>query len=877
MRLLRLQLQNFRSFADADLDFNADGLIGVRGLNGAGKSSLFEAIEFALYGKKPGQASTPVRRDGAPDDRDCWVRIEFSFNGHHIEVHRSEHDASLVMDGHEVARDLTATSDEAARLIGLTRDQFTATFYARQREVQAFTRSERRRRIEELLGLTRLREAARYARDDARHQEVVVRTLEEHAADVEQAKALLAEREAQAKALAPAAAAARQARDELRVTRERAWQSLTEAQERAKQAYAAESEAVVAAEQAQAATKRSTETSSALDAARHAAVELAAIAPAAASVAELSARSNELNLRQQAHEQTLRLRAARADAQRRAARLADGLANTPEPEPTPDALREVLATTEDELGSTTARLLEISDELARALEAQRQAHALHAVVARARTLDEQLAPLEQLRKREAALGEQLHELEAERLQAERALTEERQHRDEVAREGRDARCLRCRRPYGDQYESILAAFDHDIEQWNQRRGNALSALQASRDEHERLVARLDALRRLEGERASLQVPDGPLPDTEAITAQVEQLRSEQERLQARRAKLTEQLSQLKSTLSSAVARQDERRKLLDQIANAHGEDELLTTQLSQLPANDYDPSALEQIRAQLRSAQEAEARCARLRPQAEQVELVERRLATEQEEAAKAARRAGELRELANSRRGDQDALKKAEAKVAAIDNQLRDAEAAVIEAEKRALRESKDVEAAGEALKRARGEQRQLRAERRELRYRSVTAELLKAYANDAQRRAFPTLEKETAELLSHLSSGRYADVRLDENAGLHLFADGDHRPLKRFSGGEQDLANLCLRLALSRTLARQRGTDAGLIILDEVFGSQDLDRRRVLLEQLRELDREFRQVFIVSHFDDVVAVCDVQVDVERLAGVSRAEVHAR
>jgi hypothetical protein len=44
------------------------------------------------------------------------------------------------------------------------------------------------------------------------------------------------------------------------------------------------------------------------------------------------------------------------------------------------------------------------------------------------------------------------------------------------------------------------------------------------------------------------------------------------------------------------------------------------------------------------------------------------------------------------------------------------------------------------------------------------------------------------------------------------------------RYSGGEQDLAGLCLRLALSRTIA----------------------------------EAEFRQVFVVSHIDDVMEHCD-------------------
>jgi exonuclease SbcC len=129
----------------------------------------------------------------------------------------------------------------------------------------------------------------------------------------------------------------------------------------------------------------------------------------------------------------------------------------------------------------------------------------------------------------------------------------------------------------------------------------------------------------------------------------------------------------------------------------------------------------------------------------------------------------------------------------------------------------------------------------------------------------------------LATLTQGRYSDARLDDSGALELFDDGAFQPLKRFSGGEQDLGNLCLRIALSRSLSRQRGTEAGFIILDEVFGSQDLDRRRGLVEHMKALRQDFRQVFVVSHFDDVVDECDVQIDVVRDGGVSRANIQTQ
>ena len=99
---------------------------------------------------------------------------------------------------------------------------------------------------------------------------------------------------------------------------------------------------------------------------------------------------------------------------------------------------------------------------------------------------------------------------------------------------------------------------------------------------------------------------------------------------------------------------------------------------------------------------------------------------------------------------------------------------------------------------------------------------------------------------------------------------------PLKRFSGGEQDLAALCLRLALSLTLARQRGAEQGFVILDEVFGSQDAERRRLVLQQLSELaeNSDFQQIFVISHTTtDVREHCRLHVKVKREDGISVAE----
>jgi DNA repair protein SbcC/Rad50 len=70
-------------------------------------------------------------------------------------------------------------------------------------------------------------------------------------------------------------------------------------------------------------------------------------------------------------------------------------------------------------------------------------------------------------------------------------------------------------------------------------------------------------------------------------------------------------------------------------------------------------------------------------------------------------------------------------------------------------------------------------------------------------------------------------------------------------------------LRLAIAEWVARERGADIGLLVLDEVFGSQDEERRRLLMEQLRNLSARFRQVLIITHVPEIAELCDARIEV--------------
>ena len=117
---------------------------------------------------------------------------------------------------------------------------------------------------------------------------------------------------------------------------------------------------------------------------------------------------------------------------------------------------------------------------------------------------------------------------------------------------------------------------------------------------------------------------------------------------------------------------------------------------------------------------------------------------------------------------------------------------------------------------------------------------------------RIVPTLSETSSQLFSDMTDSRYGGIELDEDYEMHIYDGRDKYPLSRFSGGESDLANLSLRLAISRALADRSGNDINFLILDEIFGSQDQVRKRNIMGTLNRLEGQFQQIILISHIDD-------------------------
>ncbi|MFI6897611.1 AAA family ATPase [Streptomyces sp. NPDC050256] len=170
MRLHRLDITAFGPFgATQEIDFDAlsaAGLFLLHGPTGAGKTSVLDAVCYALYGAVPGARQSPgtsLRSDHAPADLPTEVRLELTVGGRRLEItrrpaqprpkkrgggHTTEKAQSLLRaydpeQGWQAqSRSHQEIGEEITQLIGMSREQFCQVVLLPQGDFARFLRAD---------------------------------------------------------------------------------------------------------------------------------------------------------------------------------------------------------------------------------------------------------------------------------------------------------------------------------------------------------------------------------------------------------------------------------------------------------------------------------------------------------------------------------------------------------------------------------------------------------------------------------------------------------------------------------------------------------------------------------------------------------------
>ena len=151
----------------------------------------------------------------------------------------------------------------------------------------------------------------------------------------------------------------------------------------------------------------------------------------------------------------------------------------------------------------------------------------------------------------------------------------------------------------------------------------------------------------------------------------------------------------------------------------------------------------------------------------------------------------------------------------------------------------------------------------------------------------ALPEIEAKANELLDRLSDGmmsvsfvtqaQYKDKKRDdlrETLDIQIRDGSGMRDYEMFSGGEAFRVNFAVRLALSEILARRAGARLQTLVIDEGFGSQDTLGRQRLVEAIRLVRGDFAKILVITHIDELKDVFPSRIEVEKTERGSTARV---
>lgn len=839
---VRLELRDFLSYADPDpIDFSAFEVACLTGPNGIGKSSLLDAMTWALFGQargcEGGQNQDRLIRDGA-DETTVSLTFDLADETYRVTRSRSRSGRADLRfcvrsdDGWTTIGDDTLRGTEAriSEVLRMDYRTFVASAFFLQGRADEFltqmTPEKRKEVFARLLDLgvyERLEEAARIrAREAGTRRREQARVVEDLSGTEEEAEGLRGRLDA------------------------------------AREVQTAVEERVAAAEED-------------LRTAREAIGELERVEALAeqrrAGIRDLEARLGEYREELRAKEEELR----RIDELLgRADEVERGLAEAERLRASEAELREVAdrrARLERRITELTGRLDAARREVVsrkrdrevRVGEIEDEVEELEGVRARLTELDEQLetlggadaaleevrAQLADLREEDGSLGARLGELERR--------AEEVRERSELLEVG-DGSCPICGGPLDAAHRSELLDsagterrdIADELERCRAGREAVRKEGRRLREEEERLKRSAEEARRLSSRRAEMAASVARLPG----------LRRDAERLRAAVAEDARLLEE--GGVAPEVARELEAvRGDLEGYPYDRGEHERLRGRLEELREVEKEKGRIEEAAGRReRVLSERETLGERTREGEEELDRrrealkeVEERL----EEVGPARRRASESAERLDEVRRE---LQGAASEVAKL-------------SERRAAAE-RDLERLGRAREAEVGAATEHR----------LASRLVRAFGRGGIpdriiENALPELTQDANEILGRLTdyemSVRFAMDKMTKSGTVRetfdvlVHHDGGVRDFQMFSGGEAFRIAFAIRLALSKLLVRRAGARLETLVVDEGFGTQDPEGRERLVEAINLARREFRKVLVITHLDELKEAFGAQISVSK------------
>jgi DNA repair protein SbcC/Rad50 len=777
MVLKRIKLNNYRRFRSLELEF-PENLIGIVGKNGVGKSSLLEAVGWALYGTRIVRTDKQdMRTQSMADNSVCSVELDFSYGGQDYRIVRkikgknAAVEASLSRAG---AADPEAVQERGVNeyinnLLKLDYQSFLVSVFARQKELAALSSmqpEERRRSLVRLIGIDAIDAARERVRQDRKEQSKYLDGLRAGLEDITvlegRSRELNEKLSAQEQDVTRLETALQQKRDDLAKSKTQ-FEALSQLRDRY---HALETRLARIQSQIQEAEKTCEKRRQEQPIIEQAEQEWQALQPTLAELESIRTTLTEWDQKALQH--------TRKEA------LAQNLAQ----------VQKLLTDKEQRERELTATV--------------EQNHELEVKLV---DIEKRVADLEldgdELRALLTQCSGQLDSAKRNGLE----WTEKLQNLKKLGPQGK---CPTCTQSLQGHFQEAIAEIEDKIqtlrEEYKEQKNRETTVQKQLQDWDKNYRA---------GRQEKENVIKG-LAGLQQVGKQLQALRQEKQSLQA----------------------------------NVNDTKQQWQT----VAAIEYDPVKHQQLQQRFKEIQKLEQKAGQL----------QERIARKASLAEEILQLQSMLETLRTSLRdlvSDQNALHFQEEVYLATKKEIENHGRVVEQAQSELMRAREgaaacrqDLQTAQEAITANRQKRTQIDSLLESTHYLELLDVHFSRFRLELAGRIRPLLAHRASDLLAMTSSGRYQHMELDEDYNIHVY-DGNKRfAIDRFSGGEQDLVNLCLRIAISQIVADRRGgAPINFIVLDEVFASQDEDRKQLILSALARLSTQFRQMFMITHVEAI------------------------
>ena len=769
MILKSLKLKNFKQYGNLDLEFR-EGLIGIVGKNGSGKSSVFEAILLCLFGNIALDKNL-YKSSWVAAKENILLELTFEVKGRVWLVRREYRGKALApkagLYDHEekmIATDAKPVTQEVVKLLGMDKDAFTRSIFSGQKELGIISNTkgeERKKMVRKMVGLDRLDDIQKLIREDRN-------TLKKEMQG--QSKLLLSEAE--------------QLELETRLkTLEKELKTLEKSEEKLNTVFSKKNEAY------QESKKLFDEQS------------------------VLSKQFNTLN----------------NDLTRFVAGLESVNENLEKNKKEIARIKEMkieLKKLEPEVNVFLAKRKEEEalEKLRRQFEGQRK------LVEKQKNLEEQeeitkqqIAKLkdrfpniekigkEKKEELEKHISQQdIYEKEIAQLRTKigtvKGKIEDRNQRvEKITALGKDATCPTCFQPLKDSYEVTLQKLQQEIDGYQKK-------------------------------------------ELQDIETKFQTTQKELEKTKVLRSNLEKEIHQLRDTYKDIT-------RLQESLKDFSNNKKTLQAELKELGKVDYDETVHVQLRKEVKAGEEPYHKYKIIESKIAKLPELEEEAKTFKERATKGTQMIKEQKTALKALKFSVEKFADTQKKMDTLEEEKDKAHLELQTQQKEIQKRKTNQQSSQKELDSFQKIKNQIAKSQDEFFKLDELNGIFQTFKTQILEKVRPSISHTASDLFQKITRGRYEGIEVDANFEFQILEDGQYYPITRFSGGEIDLANLCLRIGISRAIAELSGSEEGMSFLgfDEIFGSQDEDRRFEILKALDHLKEQYRQVYIVSHINSI------------------------